>query len=283
MVREVWAWSRCGTHGVAPPCISPDLPAPSRRSWPVCRSSGEKDHSSSINGPLKGNLGLESRIVEFITLTMRERKKVDVMKRIHEIPVRNQESGSQGSQEVVSAGNSQPRRAGMQLTCWRSITIPIGVMEAMKDCRGSRSVNLISSPSNTMRANVYNWNIQHKIMNRARRMIVVIAVRILDTENREIAPTIPGSSLAAIWDMNAEYALVAAQVRGGAEWLTVSSVPRIKGMKRVAGAIATTLKASRLVILLEVRLEKDEFSSLILITNVTPRCEKILERTLEGQ
>lgn len=54
-------------------------------------------------------------------------------------------------------------------------------------------------------------------------------------------------------------------------------------MKRVAGAIATTLKASRLVILLEVRLEKDEFSSLILITNVTPRCEKILERTLEGQ
>lgn len=114
-------------------------------------------------------------------------------------------------------------------------------------------------------------------------MIVVIAARILDTENREIAPTIPGSSLTAIWDMNAEYALVAAQVRGGVEWLTVSSAPRIKGMKRVAGAIATTLKASRLVILLEVRLEKDEFSSLILITNVTPRCEKILERTLEGQ
>lgn len=189
---------------------------------------------------------------------------MDAMKRTHETPVRNQESGIQGSQDVVSAGNSHPRRAGMKPICWRSIARPIGVMEAMKDWLDSRSLNSISSLLSAMRMNVGNWNVQHRTMKRVRRMSIVVTVWRLDTENREIVPITPGASLAVIRDMNAEYVLVAAQVRGGAEWLTVSSVPRMKGTKRVTGAKVMTLKVSRLVIVSEACLEKCDFSFLIL-------------------
>ena len=127
-----------------------------------------------MNGPLKGNLGLESRSMAFITLTKIERKTVDAMNRAHEIPVRNQESGIQGSQDVVSAGSSHPRSAGMKPMCWRSIVRPIGVMMAVKDCRDSRSVNLMLLLSAPIRMNVGNWNIQHRDMKRVRRMSVVV-------------------------------------------------------------------------------------------------------------
>lgn len=72
-------------------------------------------------------------------------------------------------------------------------------------------------------------------------------------------------------------------------------------MKRVAGARAAILKASRLAIILEVRLEDDEFSSLIFmdgiglgrsvglfsgsrrtIPNGTPRGGKNLDQVFEG-
>lgn len=55
---------------------------------------------------------------------------------------------------------------------------------------------------------------------------------------------------------------MAAQVRDGALWLTVSSTPRTKGMKSLTGVVATTLKALRLTVVWSVLPEAVAWSAL---------------------